>query len=192
MAVTRTACCSARTRSRASWESVARRCARRSCNWRPRSSSRSTHGAGRSYGRSLPRRGRRRPRSATADRASVCARRVAVDGEALAAALNGAIAEQERALLDAGAGFVRADRGFHRLIVAANRNEILTHQYDALWDRQRRMLATAIARDSARMTKFIAEHRQIATAIERCDPTAAAELISAHLRGAYERARSRF
>ncbi len=121
-----------------------------------------------------------------------CARRVAVDGEALAAALNGAIAEQERALLDAGAGFVRADRGFHRLIVAANRNEILTHQYDALWDRQQRMLATAIARDSARMTQFIAEHRQIAAAIERCDPTAAAELISAHLRGAYERARSRF
>ncbi len=116
-----------------------------------------------------------------------CARRVAAGGAALAVALRESIAHQERALPAAGPGLVRADREFHRAIVAANRNEILLRQYDALWDRQQCMLATAIARDGARIAQFIAEHRQIAGALERGDSTAAADLIAAHLRGAYER-----
>ncbi len=116
-----------------------------------------------------------------------CARRVAAEGAALAGALGESIAEQERALLAGGVGFVRADREFHRTIVAANRNEILIRQYDALRDRQQRMLATAVGRDLTRMAQLIAEHRQIAAALERGDPGAAADRIAAHLRGAYER-----
>lgn len=114
-----------------------------------------------------------------------CARRAASVGRALGFSLRESIAEQERAL-SAGSGFIAADREFHRTIVAASRNEILVRTYDALRDRQQRMLATAIARDQARITQFIAEHRQIADAIERGDPDAAAALTATHLRGAYE------
>jgi DNA-binding GntR family transcriptional regulator len=120
-----------------------------------------------------------------------CARRVAANGAAIAAALRESIAAQERALLAAGTGFVRADREFHRTIVAANGNQILIRQYDALWDRQQRMLAAAIASDAARIEEFLAEHRQITAALQRGDPGAAADLIAAHLRGAYERRQRR-
>jgi DNA-binding GntR family transcriptional regulator len=116
-----------------------------------------------------------------------CARRVAANGAALAGALRESIAEQERALLAGGTGLIVADREFHRKIVAANRNEILIRQYDALRDRQQRMLATTIARDPARVAQFIAEHRRISDALERGDSSAAADLIAAHLRSAYER-----
>jgi DNA-binding GntR family transcriptional regulator len=121
-----------------------------------------------------------------------CARRVAAvaaGAAALAVTLSDSIAEQERALLDGGAGFIVADRDFHRKIVAANGNEILIRQYDALRDRQQRMLAAAIARDRPRIAQFIAEHRKIADALARGDASAAAELMAVHLRGAYERPR---
>ncbi len=118
-----------------------------------------------------------------------CARRVAAGAAALAVTLGDSIAEQERSLLDGGAGFIVADREFHRKIVAANGNEILIRQYDALRDRQQRMLAAAVARDRPRIAQFIAEHRKIADALARGDASAAAELMTAHLRGAYERPR---
>lgn len=120
-----------------------------------------------------------------------CARRVAADGAALAGALRASIAEQERALPVGGTGLIIADREFHRKIVAANGNEILLHQYDGLRDRQQRILATRIANDKIRATRFIAEHRQIADALERGDSNTAADLVAAHLRRAYERTRRR-
>jgi DNA-binding GntR family transcriptional regulator len=76
-----------------------------------------------------------------------CARRVAVDGRALSGAMRDSFVAQKRALVSGGDGFVVADREFHRLIVAADGNEILTRQYDALRDRQQQMLATALTRD---------------------------------------------
>jgi len=115
-----------------------------------------------------------------------CVRRVAPQGPALSAALFEAIAGQERSLRDGGAGFTVADREFHRTIVAANRNPILVRQYDALRDRHQRITATLVARDPTRMAKFIAEHREIAEAIERRDPEQAVTLVESHLRGAYE------
>jgi DNA-binding GntR family transcriptional regulator len=115
-----------------------------------------------------------------------CVRRVAAQGPALAAALLDAIADQERALSDDGAGFTVTDREFHHAIVAANRNAILVRQYDALRDRQQRMTAALVARDPARMTQFIAEHREIAGAIERRDAEHAVILVDAHLRRAYK------
>jgi DNA-binding GntR family transcriptional regulator len=118
-----------------------------------------------------------------------CARRVALGGAAPGDAMHESLVRQESLLASGGAGFVVADREFHRLIVAANRNEILARQYDALRDRQQRMLATAIARDQVLIAQFIAEHRQIADAIEQGDAQEAAELTAAHLRGAYMRGR---
>jgi DNA-binding GntR family transcriptional regulator len=118
-----------------------------------------------------------------------CARRVAARGAELTAALEESLAEQSRALVDGSVDFASSDRRFHRTIVAANRNAILTRQYDSLRDRQRRITAAAVAEDRDRVARFIAEHREIAAAIERGDGDAAAELTAAHLRGAYAQAR---
>jgi DNA-binding GntR family transcriptional regulator len=117
-----------------------------------------------------------------------CAARVADDGE-LAAALRASVADQERALREGGTPFVIADREFHRLIVAANGNELLTRQYDALRDRQQRIAATAVARDPARIAEFIAEHAAIADAVQQGDAEAAADRVAAHLRRANALAR---
>ena len=118
-----------------------------------------------------------------------CARRVAAHAPAVVPALRASIAEQEAAAAADGAGFARADRAFHRLLVRANGNELLTRQYDALRDRHQRIAATAIARDPSAILGFIEEHRRIAAAIEARDPDAAAQLTATHLVNAHALAR---
>jgi DNA-binding FadR family transcriptional regulator len=103
--------------------------------------------------------------------------------------LQQSIAEQHAEVDGSGTGFVLADRRFHRAIVAATGNVLLLRQYDALRDRHQRIAATTLARDPARRERFIAEHREIAAAVERGDATAAAELTAAHLHSAHELAR---
>jgi DNA-binding GntR family transcriptional regulator len=117
-----------------------------------------------------------------------CARRVAAFGLELSPKLRESIAKQERTLA-AGTGFAAADRDFHRIIVAANGNELLTRQYDALRDRHQRIAATTIARDPTRIARFIAEHRELTGALERGDAEAAATLTATHLQSAHELAR---
>jgi DNA-binding GntR family transcriptional regulator len=118
-----------------------------------------------------------------------CARRAATAGPPLAPELRDRIAEQERAIA-AGTGFAEADRHFHRAIVAAAGNAILTRLYDALRDRQRRIAAVAVARGgTAALERFVADHREIAVAIERRDADAACRLVTAHLRSARDAAR---
>ena len=119
--------------------------------------------------------------------ADVLARRVR-DAGAVVADLHGLIAEQERTL-DGGdlAGFVKADRGFHHTMVHAAGNAILTRISDSLRDRQRRMVATTVARDPELPRRFLAEHRAILEAIERGDGDAAAGLVEAHLEGSRHR-----
>jgi DNA-binding GntR family transcriptional regulator len=122
-----------------------------------------------------------------------CARRAATTGgAALAAQLAEAIAEQEAAMArgDAGrADFARSDRRFHRAIVDAAGNAILTRLYDALRDRQQRIAAVSLARNPGDAERFVAEHRGIVDALGRADATAASELVSAHLRTARDAAR---
>lgn len=118
-----------------------------------------------------------------------CARRVAVDGRSLSGAMRDSLAAQKRSLVSGGDGFVVADREFHRVIVAAEGNEVLTRQYDALRDRQQQMLGITIARDRVRIGQLIAEHRRIADAIVHGDGATAADLTAAHLRSAYIRGR---
>jgi DNA-binding GntR family transcriptional regulator len=121
-----------------------------------------------------------------------CARRAAAAGVALAVELGALIAEQERAVAPGGGGmaeFAKSDRRFHRAIVHAAGNAILTRLYDALRDRQQRIAAVALARNPSDAERFIEEHRGIAEALGRQDATAACELVSAHLRSAREAAR---
>ena len=118
------------------------------------------------------------------------ARRAAAGGTgalaSLAAALRDHIADQQDALAEGGAGFAWSDRAFHRAIVEAGGNRLLTRQYDALRDRHQRIAAVTIARDPSRIERFVAEHREIAAAFEAGDADRAAELLAAHLEGAHE------
>jgi DNA-binding GntR family transcriptional regulator len=114
-----------------------------------------------------------------------CARRAARTGRTLTDELDAAIAEQEQALTGTGGTFAAADRRFHRAIVAAAGNILLTRAYDALADRHQRMAATTVARNPSRIERFIAEHREIALALSRGDGDDAAELLIAHLRAAH-------
>ncbi len=119
------------------------------------------------------------------------ARRATAAGPNLAEELRVLLAEQDEALTDGGAAFARADRRFHRAIVAATGNAILLRQYDALRDRHQRIAATTVARDPSRVARFVAEHRDIAGALGRGDADAAAALMGEHLHGAHELARRR-
>jgi DNA-binding GntR family transcriptional regulator len=119
-----------------------------------------------------------------------CARCATAAGAPLVSALREAIADQEHTL-SSGTGFPEADRRFHRALVAAAGNALLLRQYDLLRDRHQRIAATTVARDPSRVERFIAEHREIAGAIERGDAQAAAELMRAHLQTAHELARRR-
>ena len=94
-------------------------------------------------------------------------------------------------LAEGGGGFAEQDRRFHRAIVAAAGNDLLTRAYDALADRQQRIAATTVARDPSRIERFIAEHREIAAALADGDGDAAAERLSAHLRSAHALSRRR-
>jgi DNA-binding GntR family transcriptional regulator len=120
-----------------------------------------------------------------------CARRAASAGAALAAELAEELAEQERAIASGApsSDFARSDRRFHRAIVSAAGNAILTRLYDALRDRQQRIAAVSLARNPADAERFIADHRDIAGALERGDEAAVSELVSAHLRFARDAAR---
>jgi DNA-binding GntR family transcriptional regulator len=119
-----------------------------------------------------------------------CSRRAAaVAGAALDAELQAAIADQLAALGQAGTEFIKADRRFHRAIVAATGNVLLVRQYDALRDRHQRIAAATLARDPGRIERFIAEHRAIAEALQRGDAGAAEELTASHLHTAHELAR---
>src|SRR6185312_15068945 len=91
-----------------------------------------------------------------------CARRAANAGARLVADLEPLIAEQEKAVAQGAPGmaaFARADRHFHRAIVDAAGNAILTRLYDALRDRQQRISAVSLARNPGDASRFVTEHR---------------------------------
>lgn len=76
--------------------------------------------------------------------------------------------------------FVHADRDFHRTIVEAGGNTILTGLYDGLRDRQLRMIRAG-TRGTDRMLRNIDEHAAILAAIRDGDPEAAQEAVEAHM-----------
>ena len=158
-------------------------CARPSSSSRPRACSSSIRGAARSSCR-LGLGGRRRARGAPA--VEQHAARAGRGG----GARRGAACRDRRAggvaVASPASRFVQADRRFHRAIVAAAGNRILTRQYEALRDRHQRIAAATLARDPARRERFLAEHRAIAAALERGDGDAAAALLGEHLRGAHQ------
>lgn len=79
--------------------------------------------------------------------------------------------------------FAHADRCFHRTIVAAAGNEILTQLYDALRDRQLRM-ARLTAGDPVRTADAIREHTEILAAVRSGDRRRVRAAIHRHLQTA--------
>jgi DNA-binding GntR family transcriptional regulator len=81
------------------------------------------------------------------------------------------------------AGFVEADREFHRLFVASAANPILLEVHDSLRDRQTRMGLAAIALDQGREDSIMREHRELVDAIRDGDPVSARGILERHLGG---------
>jgi DNA-binding GntR family transcriptional regulator len=79
--------------------------------------------------------------------------------------------------------FVRADRCFHRAIVAAAGNEILTRLYDSMRDRQLRM-ARLTADDADRTADAIRDHAEILDAVRSGDRRRLRAAIHRHLQTA--------
>lgn len=86
--------------------------------------------------------------------------------------------------------FVEADREFHTVFVTAAGNPIVTHLYESLRDRQRRMGVAALTRDARRVSSILAEHRALVAAIRARDPERARTVLADHLQGTLELLRS--
>jgi DNA-binding GntR family transcriptional regulator len=103
-----------------------------------------------------------------------CARRAAEAGADLTGQLEEAIEAQERALSSAGAGFARADRAFHRAIVAAAGNALLARSYverdaraAALGERLDRLRDALGAGEAEKAAELLREHLSGARALAR-------------------------
>jgi len=108
--------------------------------------------------------------------------RAARIGADLKGALDEALERQQK-LIDEGdyAGFVDADREFHRMFIDAGGNSILLGLYDSLRDRQARMGLAAVARSGASLR--LDEHRGLVDAVVSGHGGLAVELLKKHLGG---------
>jgi DNA-binding GntR family transcriptional regulator len=115
-----------------------------------------------------------------------CLRRaLEADPEGLRRAAAAELARQRR-LLAAGdiAGFVEADRAFHRTWMAAGRSAILLALYDRLRDRQQRVAARVLATGPKRAEQLLDEHGSVLDRIRAGDADGAAAALEEHLRAA--------
>jgi DNA-binding GntR family transcriptional regulator len=78
-------------------------------------------------------------------------------------------------------GFIQADREFHRTIVAAGGNEILTKLYDSLRDRQLLMGAVLMRGAPGRPASAVDEHALILQAMRAGDRAGLRQAVMAHL-----------
>jgi DNA-binding GntR family transcriptional regulator len=103
-------------------------------------------------------------------------------GAELLAPLDASISAQQT-LLDEGdlAGFIEADREFHRVFVEAAGNAILLQLYDSLRDRQARMGLAAIARTDEHLR--LDDHRALAAAVTSGRAVDAVWVLKKHLEG---------
>jgi DNA-binding GntR family transcriptional regulator len=76
----------------------------------------------------------------------------------------------------------RLDRAFHRAIVDAHGNSVLTELYDALQSRQQRVAVRALQIRPQRVPEIDRQHRAIIDALARNDIDGVATLLDEHLR----------
>lgn len=107
-------------------------------------------------------------------------RRVTQRAYDMAGELGSLIREQVGSLTDP-VRFIDWDRAFHRAIITAAGNRVLTDFYETLRDRQLRMGLRAVAASADRAQLVIGEHTAIAEGIASGDEARAAEALAAHL-----------
>ena len=78
------------------------------------------------------------------------------------------------------------DRLFHRSMVSATGNTVLTELYDMLRSRQQRVAIAALTTKPQRVPKIIDEHRAIIEALREFDGTAATAVLEQHLKPVFE------
>ena len=78
-------------------------------------------------------------------------------------------------------GFIQADRDFHRAMVAAGGNAILTRLYDSLRDRQLLMGAVVMRGAPQRIAFAVEEHAAILAAVKAGDRVALRHAVMTHL-----------
>ncbi|KZB86199.1 GntR family transcriptional regulator [Amycolatopsis regifaucium] len=74
------------------------------------------------------------------------------------------------------------DRRFHRAIVNAAGNSVLTELYDTLRSRQQRVTVRALEARPERLTVINEEHRELVAALNAHDAKEASRLLEEHLR----------
>ncbi|WP_033287911.1 GntR family transcriptional regulator [Amycolatopsis jejuensis] len=74
------------------------------------------------------------------------------------------------------------DRRFHRAIVNAAGNSVLTELYDTLRSRQQRVAVRAMEARPERLPTIDAEHRALVAALEASDAEEALRVLNVHLR----------
>jgi DNA-binding GntR family transcriptional regulator len=79
------------------------------------------------------------------------------------------------------AAFAEADEAFHRAIVTAGRNALLTGFYATLADRQRRMSIHALGPTPERLPVVLREHQELIDIIEAGDHAAFGPALRSHL-----------
>ncbi len=112
-----------------------------------------------------------------------CLRRALdADPSALADAASRELARQRELLAaDDLAGFVAADRAFHRTWMAAGCSAILLALYDRLRDRQQRVAARVLGAGPRRAQLLLTEHEQILERVRAGDGDGAVAALEAHL-----------
>jgi len=111
------------------------------------------------------------------------ARALCLDGSGAPEALDALATQME----DAGRqqdwfAVARLDRAFHRSIVDAHGNSVLTELYDALQSRQQRVAVRALQIRPQRVPEIDRQHRAIIDALARNDVDGVAALLDEHLR----------
>ncbi|HET7534530.1 MAG TPA: GntR family transcriptional regulator [Nocardioidaceae bacterium] len=88
------------------------------------------------------------------------------------------------------AGFTRADRLFHEIIVDGAENAVLSEMYRSLRERQTLFTSTMVRGRTDRMDAAIAEHEGIIEKLEGDDEDAFIDVLNSHLQWSIALARS--
>jgi DNA-binding GntR family transcriptional regulator len=104
------------------------------------------------------------------------------------AALRAALEVQRRAAEDGDLrAFAEADEAFHRAVVSAGGNALLSRFYAGLADRQRRMSMHALGPVPEQLPVILGQHEELLGTLEARDETGFTTALRAHLDGTHRR-----
>jgi len=110
------------------------------------------------------------------------ARHICRTGMKVPVAMEGFLAEMHAIPEDDLLRHIELDHAFHRVLVAATSNSVLTEMYDGLRSRQQRVAITAVRSKPDRLKFILAEHRALLDALNAVDATEAVAVLDRHLR----------